>query len=131
MRYLLDTGVWLWSIGSAEKLNTDGLKILGNGFNDIFVSAASAWEISIKARLGKLRLPSPPAESLPFFMNRQNLKPLAVTHAHAIKVFDLLPHHTDPFDRLLIAQAMIEEMPVLTADAAFKQYPVDVIWCGN
>lgn len=131
MKYLLDTGVWLWSISEPGKLNGNALKILGDGSNDIFVSAASAWEISIKARLGKLRLPLPPAESLPLFMKRQNLKPLAITHAHAIKVFDLPSHHNDPFDRLIIAQAMIENMPVLTADAAFRKYPVDVVWCAK
>lgn len=131
MKYLLDSVVWLWSIGSVEKINKPGREILDSGASEIYFSAATAWEITIKARLGKLTLPSSPAKCIPEFMAKQRLLPLSVTHLHAVKVFDLDPHHNDPFDRLLIAQATLEEMTVLTADPIFRKYPVEILWCGT
>ena len=88
----------------------------------------TAWEISIKAGLGKLHLPGPPAQVIPAFMAKQGLRPLPVTHLHAVKVYDLL-HHNDPFDRLIIAQAISEEMAVLSADIDFRKYPVKALSC--
>lgn len=131
MKYLLDSVVWLWSIGAVERINKNGLEVLNNGREEIYFSAASAWEISIKAGLGKLRLPAPPAECIPVFLAKQGLRPLPVTHTHAIEVYDLPPYHQDPFDRLLIAQAIVEEMTILTADRDFRKYAVDILWCGK
>jgi PIN domain nuclease of toxin-antitoxin system len=131
VKYLLDTVIWLWSIDSVERINQRGLEILAKGQNEIYFSAATAWEVSIKARLGKLTLPAPPAGCIPAFMAKQGLLPLPVTHMHAVKVYDLYPHHQDPFDRLIIAQAIVEEMTILTADKIFQKYPVDVLWCGK
>ena len=131
MKYLLDSIVWLWSIGTVEKINKDGREIFDSRDSEIYFSAASAWELSIKARLGKLNLPSPPERCVPEFMAKQRLLPLPVTHLHALKVYDLSPHHQDPFDRLLIAQAMVEKMIVLTADRIFRKYPVKILWCGR
>lgn len=131
MKYLLDSVVWLWSIGSVEKINKRGHEILNSGESEIYFSAAAVWELSIKARLGKLTLPSPPARCVPEFMAKQRLLPLPVTHFHAVKVYDLDSHHTDPFDRLMIAQAILEKMVILTADRAFKKYPVELVWCGK
>jgi PIN domain nuclease of toxin-antitoxin system len=130
VKYLLDSMVWLWSIGSVEKINKRGHEILGSGVSEIYFSAAAVWELSIKARLGKLALPSSPAKCIPEFMAKQRLLPLPVTHLHAVKVFDLLPHHNDPFDRLIIAQALVEGMVILTSDRTFQKYPVEVVWCG-
>jgi PIN domain nuclease of toxin-antitoxin system len=131
VNYLLDTMIWLWSVDSVEKLNQECRDILENGREEIYFSAATAWEISIKARLGKLHLPGPPAQVIPAFMAKQGLRPLPVTHLHAVKVYDLPLHHFDPFDRLIIAQAISEEMAVLTADSDFRKYPVKVLWCGR
>jgi PIN domain nuclease of toxin-antitoxin system len=131
VKYLLDTVIWLWSIGSVERINPTCLDILENGRAEIYFSAATAWEVSIKARLGKLHLPGPPAQCIPAFMAKQGLRPLPVSHLHAVKVYDLPLHHQDPFDRLIIAQAITEEMTVLTADRAFRKYPVDVVWCSR
>jgi len=131
VNYLLDTMIWLWSVDSVEKLNQECRDILENGREEIYFSAATAWEISIKARLGKLHLPGPPAQILPAFMAKQGLRPLPVTHLHAVKVYDLPLHHNDPFDRLIIAQAISEEMAVLTADSDFRKYPVRIVWCGR
>ena len=131
MNYLLDTMIWLWSVDSVEKLNQKCRDILENGGEEIYFSAATAWEISIKARLGKLHLPGPPAQVIPAFMAKQGLRPLPVTHLHAVKVYDLPLHHNDPFDRLIIAQAISEEMAVLTADSDFRKYPVRMLWCAR
>jgi PIN domain nuclease of toxin-antitoxin system len=131
VKYLLDSGVWLWSISSVERIGKRGLEVLHNGLEEIYFSAASAWELSIKAGLDKLKLPLPPGECIPAFMARQGLRPLAITHTHAVKVYDLPPHHHDPFDRLLIAQAILEDMTILTADRVFAKYSVDVVWCGK
>jgi PIN domain nuclease of toxin-antitoxin system len=131
VKYLLDSGVWLWSIASDERISQHGLEILINGEEEVYLSSASAWELSIKAALKKLSLPSPPADCIPSFMAKQNLRPLSVTHLHAVRVFDLPPHHQDPFDRLIIAQAIVEQMTILTADRAFAKYDVEIIWCGK
>jgi PIN domain nuclease of toxin-antitoxin system len=103
---------------------------LENGQEEIYFSAASVWELSIKARSGKLHLPSPPDQCIPAFMAKQALRPLPVTHLHALKVYELPLSHNDPFDRLLIAQAISEELAVLTADRDFEKYPVNVVRCG-
>jgi PIN domain nuclease of toxin-antitoxin system len=131
VKYLLDTVIWLWSIDTVEKLSKAGRGILDNGQEEIYFSAASAWEVSIKARLGKLTIPGPPSECIPAFMAKQGLRPLPISHLHAVKVFDLPLHHHDPFDRLIIAQAIVEDMTILTADRAFGKYPVDILWCGK
>ncbi len=131
MKYLLDSGVWLWSIASVERIGKRGLAVLSDSRQEIYFSAASAWELSIKAHLRKLTLPSPPADCIPAFMARQGLRPLPVNHIHAAKVYDLPSHHGDPFDRILIAQAIVEDMTILTADRTFTKYPVKVLWCGK
>jgi PIN domain nuclease of toxin-antitoxin system len=131
MKYLLDTVIWLWSIASVEKLNQSCLAILENGREEIYFSAATAWEVSIKARLGKLHLPAPPSECIPTFTAKQGLRPLPVTQLHAIGVFNLQPHHQDPFDRLIIAQALAEDMTIMTSDRLFGKYPIDIFWCGK
>jgi PIN domain nuclease of toxin-antitoxin system len=131
VRYLLDTVVWLWSIGPVERINKIGREVLGSGQDEIYLSAVTSWELSIKMRLGKLQLPAPPAKCIPAFMAKQGLRPLPVTHIHAVGVYDLPLYHHDPFDRLIIAQAIAEEMSVLTADRVFEEYPTEVVWCGT
>jgi PIN domain nuclease of toxin-antitoxin system len=131
MKYLLDSGVWLWSIDSVDHIGKRGLDILRNGQQEIYFSAASVWELTIKAHLKKLTLPAPPADCIPQFMAKQGLRPLPVSQVHAVKVYDLPSHHRDPFDRILIAQAIAEEMTILTSDRVFAKYPVEVVWCGK
>ncbi|HEY1802672.1 MAG TPA: type II toxin-antitoxin system VapC family toxin [Terriglobales bacterium] len=131
MKYLLDTVVWMWSIGAVEKISEEGRAILENGREEIYLSAVTSWELSIKMRLGKLQLSASPARCVPEFMAKQGLRSLAITHIHAAKVYDLPLHHADPFDRLLIAQALIEETTILTADHAFEKYHVPIVWCGT
>ncbi len=131
MRYLLDTMVWLWSVGPTEKIGNAGLEILRNGREEIYLSAASSWEIAIKAKLGKFQLPEAPGPYVRSRMAAQRVLALAVTQNHSLAVYDLPPHHNDPFDRLIIAQALDEGMVILTSDRAFRKYPVEVLWCGK
>ncbi len=131
MKYLLDTMVWLWSVGPTDKIGRAGLEILTNGLEDVYLSAASSWEVAIKTRLGKFRLPEHPRSYVPKRLAEQGIRSLSITQSHSLKVYDLPLHHDDPFDRLIIAQAIAEEMTVLTADRAFSKYAVDVLWCGR
>jgi len=129
MKYLLDTGVWLWSMRSPERIGHEGLRILEHGEEEVYLSSVTCWEISIKMRLGKLEFPGPPAQHVPQFMAKQSLRPLSITHSHAAKVYDLAPHHADPFDRMLVAQALVEDMMILTSDRLLKKYPAKLLWC--
>jgi PIN domain nuclease of toxin-antitoxin system len=114
-----------------ERLGDEAHAILVNGKEELYLSAATPWEVSVKMRLGKPNLPGPPSQVVPAYMARQGLRPLSVTHVHAVKVYDLPLHHPDPFDRIIIAQAVVEEMTVLTSDRVFEKYPIDVVWCGD
>jgi PIN domain nuclease of toxin-antitoxin system len=131
VKYLLDTSVWLWSLTASERISREGRELLVRGRQEIYLSAASSWEIGIKSALGKLRLPEPAISYVPKRMAAQGLRPQAITHSHALAVSELPTYHTDPFDRLLIAQAQIEGMAILTADRAFQPYPVEIVWCGR
>ena len=131
MKYLLDTAVWLWTLSEPERIDHKARQLIAEGREELYLSAASSWEISIKSALGKLRLPESPSIFVPKRLAAEGVRPLAITHMHALRVADLPLHHTDPFDRLLIAQAQTEEMAILTADRAFKQYRVQVLWCGR
>jgi PIN domain nuclease of toxin-antitoxin system len=130
MKYLLDTSIWLWSVGSVEKINRVGRELLADGAQEFYLSAASSWEIGIKAASGKLDLPESPVTYVPKRLADQGIIPLPILHQHALAVYDLPKHHSDPFDRLLIAQAQTEEMVVLTADSVFRKYKVPLVWCG-
>jgi PIN domain nuclease of toxin-antitoxin system len=131
MKYLLDTMVWLWSLGPTDKIGRAGLEILTNGEEEIYLSAASAWEVAIKTQLGKFTLAEPPGTYVPKRLSAQGIRSLSITQTHSLKVYDLPSHHRDPFDRLIIAQAIFEDMTILTADRAFTNYPVEVLWCGK
>ncbi|MDP3912043.1 MAG: type II toxin-antitoxin system VapC family toxin [Gemmatimonadales bacterium] len=126
MKLLLDTHVWLWMLAEPERLSPAGRRLVEGMEHELFFSAASAWEITIKHGLGKLTLPGTPADVVPERMRRTGVTPLAVLHRHALQVASLPPLHHDPFDRLLIAQAQLEELTILTADRAFRRYDVRV-----
>ncbi len=131
MKYLLDTMVWLWSLGPTEKIGHDGLEVISRGAEDIYLSVASSWEVAIKTQLGKFQLPEEPVGYVPRRLAEQGIRPLAITLDHSLRVYELPLHHSDPFDRLIIAQAIAEKMTILTADRAFAKYSVDVVWCGS
>jgi len=97
----------------------------------LLLSAASSWEIAIKVALGKLELPGSPDRFVPEQLAEDGIEPLAIEHAHALRVGRLPQHHSDPFDRLLIAQAQVERCALLTADAQLLDYDVDLLWGGR
>jgi PIN domain nuclease of toxin-antitoxin system len=130
LKYLLDSAVFLWSLNQFERLNKEAAQILEGG-EELFLSAASSWEIVIKVAIGKLNLSKPPAQLIPDAMTRLAIQGLPITHAHSLAVSELPDHHKDPFDRLLIAQARSEGMAFMTADHVCSQYPVKVAWCGR
>ncbi|MGH3762895.1 type II toxin-antitoxin system VapC family toxin [Actinophytocola sp.] len=128
MSVLLDTRTWLWMQVSPEHLNEKALALVRDGSVDLFLSAASSWEMSIKYALGKLSLPVPPADYVPDRMRTSGVTGIPVTHRHALRVAQLPAHHRDPFDRVLIAQAQLDKLTILTADRMFDRYDVPVQW---
>lgn len=127
MRVLLDTQVWLWMLAAPERLSEPARALVIATDNELLLSAASAWEIAIKYALGKLRLPEAPGDLIPRLMTRTGITPLPIHHRHALHVASLPTRHRDPFDRLLIAQAQIEQLPILTADRSFALYEVELL----
>jgi PIN domain nuclease of toxin-antitoxin system len=127
MKILIDTQIFLWLFGFSNRISADVKTLLKNPNNQIFVSAASVWEMSIKYGAGKLHLPDKPEIFIPDRMKRANFRRLDITHEHAVKVADLPQVHKDPFDRLLIAQANVENLTLLSADKIFAQYNVKFI----
>jgi len=131
VRYLLDTGVWLWSLMAPERLSPVARKVLADANEEIFVSAVTSWEIAIKFSANKLRLPESPQFYVPRRMASQGLRALEVTHSHALAVAALPAYHRDPFDRLLVAQAQLEDLVLITADSVVRRYPVKILFAGN
>ncbi|NSW81661.1 MAG: type II toxin-antitoxin system VapC family toxin [Syntrophothermus sp.] len=128
MRALLDTHAFLWWITDDPKLSRRAREIIEEGKNVVFFSAASGWEMAIKAGLGKLIIPGDVRAFVMEQLAVNGVSPLPVDLIHALHVFTLPLIHRDPFDRLLIAQAQIENLPILTADPQISRYDVEVIW---
>lgn len=127
MRILIDTHCWLWIQVSPERIAPQVLSLLEDPAHELYLSAASSWEIAIKYRLGKLSLPTPPTKYVPSRMTASGVKGLAVEHAHALHVSELPPLHRDPFDRLIVAQGILESMTIASGDSKVLQYDVPSI----
>ncbi|HEV2998853.1 MAG TPA: type II toxin-antitoxin system VapC family toxin [Solirubrobacteraceae bacterium] len=129
MKLLLDTHVFLWLNTEPERLG-EHLELVEDRHNELLLSAASSWEIAIKHRLGRLPLPEPPQRYVPERIRAIGARALAIEHTHALAVAALEPLHRDPFDRLLIAQARLLDVSILTADPEIGRYPVRVLTVG-
>lgn len=127
MRILVDTQCWLWMLAAPERFAATTLALLRDPASEPLLSAASVWELSIKAALGKLTLPGEPEAVIPEMMARTRVTPLPILPTHALRAGTLPPHHRDPFDRMLVAQAQLEAVPILTADRALRAYAVEVV----
>jgi PIN domain nuclease of toxin-antitoxin system len=127
MNVLLDTHCWLWWIHCSSRLSDTARRVISDPRNSIEISVASIWEVSIKFSSGRLSLPESPEAFIPPRLVRDGFSPLAVSTRHALRVSSLPLHHRDPFDRLLIAQAQVEKLPILTADPQFLKYDVEII----
>ncbi len=130
MSYLLDTQVFLWFFETPERLSPEAIEALTDSDTTLYLSPASAWEIAIKWQLGKLTLPYPPQRYVPSRVALLLAKTLPITIEHTLAVAELAPHHRDPFDRLLVAQAVHDGMVLITADRIFERYPVAMLWAG-
>jgi PIN domain nuclease of toxin-antitoxin system len=122
-RLLLDTHAFLWWREDSPRVGKVARRAIGNA-EEVHVSAASAWEASIKSALGKLRLPEPFEDGV----HDSEFLPLAVSFAHAERAGSLPAHHRDPFDRMLIAQALVEGLTIVTHDRRFEPYGVPITW---
>ena len=128
MRLLLDTCTFLWIVGGSPDLSPRAREAFSDPASEVFLSAASAWEIAVKHRLGRLPLPQPPGEFVPAQRAAHGIEPLPVDEESALHVAKLPDLHRDPFDRLLVAQALVGGLVVLTPDDPVRQYPVRTLW---
>ena len=128
MKVLLDTHTFLWWIANDSQLSERARTVIEDADHQLFLSAASGWEIAIKTRIGKLKL----ADDLQGFVSEQlrinAIQVLPIQMAHALQMATLPDHHRDPFDRMLVAQSQLEQLPILTIDPQIAKYSVTVIW---
>ncbi|MCC5841010.1 MAG: type II toxin-antitoxin system VapC family toxin [Opitutales bacterium] len=124
MNYLLDTHVFLSVLGAPEKLDPPTAALIRDPRNAIFVSAVTAVEISIKVALGKLDAP----DDLEDEIRLRGFSHLPLLYRHGVRLRSLPAHHADPFDRMLIAQAIDERLRIITHDRKFAEYPIEVVW---
>jgi PIN domain nuclease of toxin-antitoxin system len=128
VKALLDTHTFLWWTFDPGKLSAPAAAVCNNPAAALFLSPVSAWEIQIKRQAGKLSLPRPLADLIAEHQRLNGLQLLAVVLEHVLDLDNLPPVHKDPFDRLLISQARVEGLTLLSADAVVAQYPVSVVW---
>ncbi len=131
MRLLLDTQCWLWWFSQPERLSGDVIEKIADETNEVWFSVASVWEMGIKVAIGKLALPEQIDDYVSTRMAQIGARSLEITASHALRVAVLPLHQRDPFDRMLIAQAQIEDMTLVSADSMFKQYEVSVLWAAS
>lgn len=128
MNVLLDTHAFLWWATEDAALSSRARRVIEAPRNDVFLSAVSVWEIVVKSRLGRLRLELPVETMLSDQMARHGFQPLALQFQHVLALDALPPHHSDPADRLLVAQALVEGMTLISRDRWTKAYPVRATW---
>ncbi len=127
MKYLLDTQILLWIFGESDKLAATATQIVKNQKNSLCVSKASFWEAAIKVNIGKLTLPFE-LEVLVQETLSNDIEILEIEMSHILKHVDMPLHHRDPFDKLIISQAMVEDLPVISSDDKFSLYDIKRIW---
>ena len=128
MKYLLDTHTLLWFLSGDEKLSGRARLLIDDPSNEKFLSIASLWEIAIKAGLGKIDLDKPFEQMFPERLDFNRIRILDITVDSLVKLTTLPFHHRDPFDRLIIAQGLVEGFPIISVDATFDAYGIDREW---
>jgi PIN domain nuclease of toxin-antitoxin system len=128
VRLLLDTHAFLWFVLNDPSLSAAARALVSDPQHDVLISPATCWEIAIKFSIGKYQLPGPFADFMDDQIALNDLTMLPITVGHTAVVASLPFHHKDPFDRLLIAQAIVENVPLLSVDAVFDSYPVTRLW---
>ncbi|MBM3955769.1 MAG: type II toxin-antitoxin system VapC family toxin [Planctomycetes bacterium] len=128
MKLLVDTHTFLWFLTDAPSLSATAREAIASADNHVVISAASAWEVTVKYALGKLPLPDEPDRFLPAMRKRAGIELLPIGEAEVCQVHKLPPIHRDPFDRILVAQATVHGLVIVTDDATIGRYPVRTLW---
>jgi PIN domain nuclease of toxin-antitoxin system len=128
MKLLIDTQCWLWWFAQPERLRQSTIDLIANEDNELWFSVASVWEMGIKAAMDKLPVPEPIEQYVDSTVGELGANLLTINATHALTAARLPLHHRDPFDRMLIAQAQVEEMAIVTADRVFEQYEAKIVW---
>lgn len=128
MNLLLDTHVFIWMDSDAERLSDTASALLQDEDNHLYLSLASVWEMQIKHQLGKLTFEKPLAEIIQDQIAQNGIQLLPITLPHILGLSDLPHHHRDPFDRLIISQALLEDYTLISHDEQFEKYEVNLIW---
>lgn len=128
MKVLVDTHSFIWALLQDHRLSARAKNILRDAENELVFSLVSLWEIAIKIKLGKLNTLGSSVAYIRDEMNAYGMEMLPIRYEHILQLEALPPHHSEPFDRLLIAQAITESLPILTNDAKMREYPVKVLW---
>jgi PIN domain nuclease of toxin-antitoxin system len=128
MKILLDTCAFLWLVEGSARLSATARALIEDPNNECFLSVASIWEIAIKTGKGKLTMSGPIDPIIPDQLLKNKIQTLAIEVPHALAVATLPTHHADPFDRLLIAQAIVERMPIISSDSEFGPYDPIILW---
>jgi len=128
MKLLLDTHVFIWWSSEPDKLSQKVLTLCEDVENSLILSVASVWEMQIKLQLGKLKLQLPLQKLIESQQQTNNLQILSIDLEHVLELHNLPPHHNDPFDRLLIAQANTENLHLVSKDGVFSKYEAKLLW---
>ncbi len=128
MRVLLDTHAFLWWLLDDPRLSYTSRRVVTEPANEVLVSAATGYEITLKAGIGRLRLPDEAAHYVSSRLASEGFERLAIGLDHAIRAGGLPLHHRDPWDRILVAQSQLEDLPIVTADPLIGRYDVETIW---
>jgi PIN domain nuclease of toxin-antitoxin system len=127
LRLLLDTHVFLWAAAEPERLSISAREAIEHKENQVYVSAATGWEIAIKHAIGRLVLPVDPSAYVPGRIRSLGFDELPIAMSHTLAASQLPPHHADPFDRILVAQAQVEGLTLASADPLVLRYPVSTL----
>lgn len=128
MRILLDTCTFLWIITDDSRLSRRAKDRFADPDNSVYLSVASSWEIAVKYKLGKLSLPGSPEEYIPAKREQHGIDSLSLHEEATLYLTKLPDHHKDPFDRILICQAIVDGLTILTPDELITQYPLHCVW---
>jgi PIN domain nuclease of toxin-antitoxin system len=128
MKLLVDTHAFLWYLTADPRLRASAQTLMADPANQLFLSRASLWEIGIKVSVGKLTLPAPYLTLIPQKLQQLGMQILEIQHHHIGAVIGLPFHHKDPFDRMMVAQSMVEQMPILSVDPGFDLYSIQRVW---
>ncbi len=128
MRLLLDTCTFLWILADSSELSFEALDLFTAPENEVFLSSVSTWEITVKHSIGKLPLPEPPTDFVPSMRTAHGIETLDLDEESTLYVSRLPEYHRDPFDRMLVCQAIVQDLVILTPDSLIRQYPVKTRW---